>query len=787
MFGWLLGSATSSFTLCHRTGCSEKPAQHSFSVKDSIEISYLVDPGLWSVNQEKSAGPLVSPDGQSFLLVTQRGILLSNSLESTIWAFDWGRVSDFVANRSAVRPMPKIIASARATSNTPVITDLRWLEDSKGVAFLARKESRPQLYVAETTNGAVERVSSGDQYVTAYDARGHSIAYTTLNELHPSADSEGDLVDVTGQSIWALLWRDRPLADRDEPWLLHVPNTLHLLRNGTEVRQPFTFEGQPLRLFYPVLSVSPDERWMVTIAAVHRIPPKWAAYQPRFGYEELRLTPDNKAIFDPENDWQPSQVVLVDLRTGAATPLFDAPAGRSLFHTFVPTKLIWSQDSRRILISDTFLPLPNKDGAIDSIQARAPAIAIADIYKQETRPVLYSEQPPRNSRPARRITDVDWDSRSNEVYVSYASSDTTPLPFREVYRLGPSGWVLSGSTSAREHQDVELSVRQDLEHPPALYGRVSSDGKFRVVWDPNPQLKSIPIGKTSVYRWHDKDGNPRSGILVLPPDYIPGRCYPLVLQTHGYEPDKFFADGRYTTGSGGRALTSRNIIVLQMDQPEGNIDTPREGPFQTEGFKSAIKSLASDGMIDPRRVGVIGFSFTVFHVLYAITHEPELFAAASITDGNDLSYWLYLLWTDEPYAQKWAEATNGGVKPFGKEGLMKWAGSAPGFNLDRVQTPLLISCLEKGTLVATWDIYGGLRTLQKPVEMLWLKKEDAPHVLVEPHHRYLSQQTAVDWFDFWLNGHEDPVHGKADQYMRWRRLRRLENKPVSTKGASTGE
>ena len=55
-----------------------------------------------------------------------------------------------------------------------------------------------------------------------------------------------------------------------------------------------------------------------------------------------------------------------------------------------------------------------------------------------------------------------------------------------------------------------------------------------------------------------------------------------------------------------------------------------------------------------------------------------------------------------------------------------------GFNLDRVQTPLLISCLEKGTLVATWDIYGGLRTLGKPVDMIWLKNEDAPHVLVQP-------------------------------------------------------
>jgi dipeptidyl aminopeptidase/acylaminoacyl peptidase len=185
-------------------------------------------------------------------------------------------------------------------------------------------------------------------------------------------------------------------------------------------------------------------------------------------------------------------------------------------------------------------------------------------------------------------------------------------------------------------------------------------------------------------------------------------------------------------------------------------------------------------MIDRHRVGVIGFSFTVFHVLYALTHRPDLFSVASITDGDDLSYWLYLLWTDIPWAQQYAEQMNGGAKPFGKEGLMKWAESAPGFNLEHVRAPLLISCLEKGTLVGSWDIYGGLRTLGKPVDLVWLRKEDAPHVLVQPHHRYLSQQEAVDWFDFWLNGREDSDSAKMAKYARWRKLRDLRDSNPDT-------
>ncbi len=373
------------------------------------------------------------------------------------------------------------------------------------------------------------------------------------------------------------------------------------------------------------------------------------------------------------------------------------------------------------------------------------------------------------------VSDIAWNTATNTVEVLYASSpDNVSLPFRQAYRWTNSGWTYLKNLP--ERQQSTLSIYQDLNRAPVLRGEISHDPGDALIWDPNPQLASIALGKASLYEWSDKDGASRKGILVLPPDYTPGRRYPLVIQTHGFEPQKFFADGIYTTGSGGRALCGRGIIVLQTAQYSKSSDDRRDAEIEIEAFRSAIQKLAEDGLVDPERVGVIGFSFTVYHALYAITHYPDLFAAASITDGNDLSYWLYLLWTDIPVAQEMAEAANGGVKPFGKEGLLKWQESAPGFNLDRTHSPLLISCLEKGTLVATWDIYGALRTLKKPVAMMWLTREDAPHVLVQPRHRYLSQELAVDWFDFWLNEHEDPDPTKAGQYARWRELRILKDK-----------
>jgi dipeptidyl aminopeptidase/acylaminoacyl peptidase len=747
----------------------------AFTVKDSIEISYITNPTMWTVNQDPAVAPIISPDQRYFLLVTQRGLLSSNSIESTIWLFDRNAVLDYVARRTTVRPTPRAIATLQATSNMAVISDVRWLSDSKRIAFLGREAGSPQLFVADLS-GSTRAVTKVGTYVSAYDVAGDTIVYTTLLQAGESKAPRSGLVEITGQTIFSLLWPDKNSDDLAESHLVKVPSTLHVQRNGKEVPISFTMDGRPLRLFFPVLSLSPDGRSLITIAPVHAIPAHWEAYQPWFGWSELSLKPDNKWAVAEENAWKASQEVVIDLQTGRLLPLVDAPAGRSLFFISAPTKAIWSRDSRRVLVSNTFLPMNVELGAADRMQrSLAPAVALIDVSSRKVQPVAYLEQPPHNSRPTQRVSDVVWNDLENEIDLTYASSpDNVPLPGYDTYRLRSGNWVKTEAPVLRPEgprEEVALYIHQDLNQAPVLAAKLPGTDDPLIIWYPNPQLRSMALGRASLYHWRDKDGNLWAGILVLPPGYRSDHRYPLVIQTHGYEPLKFFADGRYTTGSGGRALCSRGIVVLQMDQPITYFDTPKEGPFQTGGFESAIAQLDADGLIDPHRVGIIGFSFTCFHVLYALIHKPSLFAAASITDGNNMSYLQYLLWTDIPEAQEYAEKLNGGV-PFGA-GLLKWATTAPGFNSDEIRTPLLISALEKGALVGQWEIYAGLRRLKKPVDMLWLSQENAPHVLVQPQQRYLSQQAAVDWFDFWLNGAEDAEPSKANRYERWRELRRM--------------
>jgi hypothetical protein len=108
--------------------------------------------------------------------------------------------------------------------------------------------------------------------------------------------------------------------------------------------------------------------------------------------------------------------------------------------------------------------------------------------------------------------------------------------------------------------------------------------------------------------------------------------------------------------------------------------------------------------------------------------------------------------------------------------LKTWLERSPGFNADKVRAPLRLQ-LESGGLAGVmlkWEMFSRLRQLQKPVEFYVIPDiEHGSHGLQNPTQCLAAQQGAVDWFDFWLNGREDPDPKKAEQYRRWRELKRL--------------
>jgi dipeptidyl aminopeptidase/acylaminoacyl peptidase len=250
--------------------------------------------------------------------------------------------------------------------------------------------------------------------------------------------------------------------------------------------------------------------------------------------------------------------------------------------------------------------------------------------------------------------------------------------------------------------------------------------------------------------------------LVLPPDYAQGRRYPLVIQSHGFLSQEFLSDGTFTTAFAARPLAAAGIVVLQVQDITSRDMTPAEAPLQLAGYEAAIDHLAEMRVIDPKRVGITGFSRTVYYTLYALTHRTSRFAVATIADGVFYGYIQYLM--SGNYGSDNAQI---GAPPFGT-GLGTWLTESPGFNFDKVDAPLRIEVHDPVSLLSDWEAYAALHAQNKPVDLIVLP--NASHVVVKPRERLESQQGSVEWFRFWLQGYEDPDQAKTEQYRRWEEL-----------------
>ena len=109
-----------------------------------------------------------------------------------------------------------------------------------------------------------------------------------------------------------------------------------------------------------------------------------------------------------------------------------------------------------------------------------------------------------------------------------------------------------------------------------------------------------------------------------------------------------------------------------------------------------------------------------------------------------------------------------GSRPVGP-GLEDWFKRSPGFNMDKVTTPLRVVATRGGSVLGMWGTYAVLEDLRKPVDLIVLNTDE--HVITNPVIRLAAQEGNLDWFRFWLQGYEDPNPLKAAQYERWRRMR----------------
>src|SRR3546814_771840 len=141
-----------------------------------------------------------------------------------------------------------------------------------------------------------------------------------------------------------------------------------------------------------------------------------------------------------------------------------------------------------------------------------------------------------------------------------------------------------------------------------------------------------------------------------PRNHEAGRSYPAILVTHGSDADERFVDVGFQWDYPVQVWAERGYVVVAMNDPivgdseemlAAYAQWGAPGPLPRErvqdliwingtlSFEDAIGELVAEGLVDPKRVGIAGYSRGSQMVNVTMT-QSKVFRAASSGDGGFL-------------------------------------------------------------------------------------------------------------------------------------------------------
>ena len=354
-----------------------------------------------------------------------------------------------------------------------------------------------------------------------------------------------------------------------------------------------------------------------------------------------------------------------------------------------------------------------------------------------------------------------WGHDGKTIYFTQLTKDFR----RALFAVSAKGGAVR--QVSRSNGTRVASLEESPTSPPNVIVFDIDDGVPRRLSDLNPEFRAIDLGQVRLITATNKYGDKTWAHVVLPPNAVPGKRYPLVVTT--------YTSREFLRGATGdeypiHVFATNNFVVLSLERPKsyGELQpVPQgiepvikdiEGPVST--IEVMIKQLVKEGLVDRKRVAITGLSNGSTIANYAIAHT-DLFRAAAVSGAGDFdSIWYFL---QSSWWRDYLEVYGMGGLPNGPNAnnLRRIGQSA---NADRVAAPLLINASETEFIFAL-EFYHTLKQLHKPVELFVYPEED--HFKLQPKHRYEIYNRNIDWMNFWLQDHQDLDLKKRSEYDRW--------------------
>lgn len=760
--GWLLlgmvaGSAASAASAVAGPGPT---------VREVVEFTRIVQP------RDSDADALqtqISPDGRQAFIVTRTAEVASdrNLFRILLLDLDPARLA---ARRSATPRTLLTIAAARDSSYLdPAIQDVRWV-GTRTLVFRGRiDDGANQAYRLDVGTGRLAPLTRETLPIASFavsdDLR--QVVYVAQIPKPPLLPGARSVV-VANQSFWSVKFGQGDLRAQDRQYRYFATSA-----DGRKPARPLGPVFAESSSQAPGVSISPDGRW----ALLPRYEPgrqlTWAAQYPLVAELVRRAGPslsiDPIGYFSRPRNYVARSTVAYRLADGHEQPVVDAPDDAWPGVGQTRSDRLWQAGGKSVVMAGTHLPLAAGQGSGSHLveywpdTGRLDVIASLDGRLEVAHPVAGA----RDAFVAMDGTRRRWFERAADGR------------WRELDHARDPGTAGAGGP-----QRWSLHIEQALNQPPDLRATGPAGQSVRLT-DLNPAYAADTWGTAKPYAWRDAKGRQWDGGLLLPAGFAPGARRPLVIQTYGFSPERFYLDGAniadgVSSGFAGRAFLREGLLVLALPiGPSTDRPTDERGRVDAfaDGVRGAIDALVGEGLADADRIGIMGWSATGERVLNLVTFTDTPIRAATVLDGDaNTMFSVAVTYGSGDNMVTRKENINGG--PAYGPSLPNWVRNDPALHTDCVRAAMRIETYGPWVL-NNWDVYALLRRQYKPAEMIVIP--DGTHSLSRPSDRMVSLQGNVDWYRFWLLGEErrepvltgETVELLQAQYARWRQMAEL--------------
>lgn len=300
-------------------------------------------------------------------------------------------------------------------------------------------------------------------------------------------------------------------------------------------------------------------------------------------------------------------------------------------------------------------------------------------------------------------------------------------------------------------------IIQNFDDSPDYFVAQGDFSKSKQISHTNPFQKDYAWGKSELIEYTNANGRKLQGALFYPADYQPGKKYPMI--TYIYEIRSYMVR-RYAVPSqrnyyNHSVFTSEGYFVLQ---PDIVFDSGDPGVSSARTIEIAVKTVIDMGLVDEKRIGLVGHSWGGYQAGFAVT-QTDIFAAAvagaGLTDFFSMYGMVGWAFGGTPENFHFEVSQERMMKPPWKD-IDGYVRNSPVMNVENLNTPLLFEVGDNDRNV-DWrqgiEFYNAARREGKHMVLLVYAKEG--HGLRQDKNRIDYHRRILQWFGHYLK--EEPA------------------------------